>query len=54
MLPSPSTGAAEKPYSATALSQRTRIELVKGYERGIDMLASATPLAPSYSTTACT
>ena len=54
MLPSPSTGAAEKPYSATAFSQRTRIELVKGYERGIDMLASATPLAPSYSTTACT
>ena len=54
MFPSPSTGAAENPYSATAFSHRTRIELENGYERGIDMLPSATPLAPSYSTTATT
>ena len=30
MFPSPSIGAAEKPYSATAFSHRTRIELEKG------------------------
>ena len=54
MFPSPSTGAAENAYSATPPSHRTRIELENGYNRGIDMLPSATPAASSYSTTAST
>ena len=46
MFPSPSTGAAENPYSATPSVARTRTLLVNGYERGMRMLPSAIPAAP--------
>ena len=50
MFPSPSTAAAENAYSAAPSSQSTRMLLENGYERGIATLPSASPVAPSYST----